>query len=83
MHRRHVRVTYGVDDYDGLLAAQDGVCAICRKECDTGRRLAVDHCHKTGKVRGLLCVKCNAAVAYLRDDPSLAARVGDYLHGVM
>jgi hypothetical protein len=44
--------------YDAMLVSQDGKCAICRRE-NINKRLAVDHNHVTGKVRGLLCVRCN------------------------
>ena len=46
-------------EYDRLLDAQDGKCAYCGLECRTGRKLAVDHCHQTGVIRGLLCMRCN------------------------
>lgn len=60
----HLKRCYGVTVlwYEEMLAKQDGRCAICKKAHRTGRRLAVDHCHKTGKVRWLLCVGCNAHV---------------------
>jgi Recombination endonuclease VII len=53
----------GVDqeDYDRMLAEQDGHCALCPNEPKT-RRLHVDHDHKTGAVRGLLCYRCNRAL---------------------
>ena len=69
-------------DYDRMLAAQGGVCAICGSPPKT-RRLHVDHDHATGKVRGLLCHRCNralptwivprwlyAAAAYLHSGPA-------------
>jgi hypothetical protein len=69
-----------------MLDAQNGVCAICKEPCPTGKWLAVDHCHTTNAVRGLLCTKCNmgiglfndsverleATIAYLRTPPSHA-----------
>lgn len=76
-HHDKVKCLYGVD-YDELVAKQDGKCAVC----GTGPgkfRLAVDHCHATGKVRGLLCVTCNLAAGYLRDNPELVRRLADYL----
>ena len=57
--RRELGVT--VEDYDRLLAAQGGGCAICGNPPKT-RRLDVDHDHRTGKVRGLLCHRCNRAL---------------------
>lgn len=55
---------YGMtsERYEEMLAAQGGVCAICRGCCVTGQRLCIDHDHETGKVRALLCRKCNRYV---------------------
>jgi hypothetical protein len=61
-----------VEQYDAMLAYQNGVCYVCHKpEPVKGRRLSVDHCHITGLVRGLLCSRCNPILgkierAYLR-----------------
>jgi len=68
------RLGLTLDDYERLLAAQGGVCAICKRPPKQGgRRLHVDHDHSTGSVRGLLCFICNryilgkyATVAKLR-----------------
>lgn len=59
-HEAMVAKTYGItgDDYDALLKRQGGKCAICRAR-PKSKRLAVDHNHKTGAVRGLLCSRCN------------------------
>ena len=65
--------------YASLLTRQDGQCAICTRKCATGRRLAADHDHQTGRVRGLLCFRCNTALArYEEYAPQFAA----YLSGV-
>jgi len=68
---RYLNRTYGIglDKYDSLLAEQAGVCAICKNECVSGKKLAVDHNHDTGEVRGLLCCKCNRGLGNLNDDP--------------
>lgn len=56
--------TYGITskDYDRMVAEQGGVCAICGSDFD-GRRLEVDHDHITGRVRALLCGRCNSGLA--------------------
>lgn len=66
-----------IEDYNAMHDKQNGLCAICKQpetrlnKSGTLHRLAVDHCHKTGKVRGLLCFKCNAAIGFFekRDIP--------------
>lgn len=61
---------YGINaqDYKQMFDKQNGVCKICKQSCVSRRFLSVDHCHKTGKVRGLLCVKCNTALGMLNDN---------------
>lgn len=81
-HRNAVLLkVYGVtlDQYNALLEAQGGVCAICQSECPTGRNLAVDHCHTTNKVRGLLCGHCNQGIGKFRDDPNRLLAAIEYL----
>lgn len=80
-HRYKLKAKYGltVEAYDAMLAGQGNACAICEEQCATGRRLAVDHCHDTGRVRGLLCVRCNRAVGLLMDDPERADSLATYL----
>lgn len=65
--------------YDTMLKEQNGVCAICEKPCNTGRMLAVDHCHKTGKVRGLLCSKCNRALGLLEENKNIISSMIGYI----
>jgi len=79
--RKQLRIKYNmtVEEYDALLEKQNGVCAICQEACTTGRRLAVDHCHETGKIRGLLCTKCNNGLGSFRDSVKLLYRASDYL----
>jgi hypothetical protein len=57
-----------IEDYDAMFAAQNGLCAICN-EPPKGRRFSVDHNHKTGRVRGLLCNPCNIAVGHFEANP--------------
>lgn len=66
------------DEYFDLLEQQEGVCAICGKD-ELGRRLAVDHCHETKAVRGLLCRKCNMGIGLLGDDPEILQKALRYL----
>jgi hypothetical protein len=70
-----------IGDYHALLAAQGGTCAICGSiDPRNGKgRFAVDHDHHTGKVRGLLCMHCNAALGLLGDDPARLRAAADYL----
>ena len=70
---------YGIttQHYQIMLTKQNHVCALCGKKGK--KRLAVDHCHATGKVRGLLCHKCNTAIGILNEDVSLLRRAIDYL----
>ena len=71
-------------DYDQLLLGQDGRCAICRTPSSRPHKhFSVDHCHVTGKVRGLLCHKCNSGIGYFSDKPSVILIAVAYLikHG--
>lgn len=77
----HLKSKFGLSDaeYAAMLAEQGGVCAICGGECATGWRLAVDHCHQTGQIRGLLCGRCNRAIGQMEDDPELLGAAANYL----
>lgn len=64
------------------METQGGLCAICRLSPvgrGKGDILVVDHCHKRGNVRGLLCGNCNIAIGLLRDDPALVDLAAAYL----
>jgi len=78
----HVRRTYDLtpEQFNNLLAEQANLCKICGQP-DTSKRgvLHVDHCHKTGRVRGLLCFKCNIALGKFKDDPQLLRNALAYL----
>jgi hypothetical protein len=75
------RRKYGIslEQYDEMLKAQQGVCGICATSCDTGMNLAVDHCHDTNKVRGLLCHNCNRALRLFKDKPEVIQSAVDYI----
>jgi len=77
--RRFELKRYGITvaEYDALLQKQGGVCAICRKH--SKRRLCVDHCHRTGMVRGLLCVSCNLGLGSLKEDQASLVAALAYL----
>jgi len=68
VRERLLKSKYGIttEQYEKMLSSQNGVCFICLKvQGDGKRKLAIDHCHKTGKVRGLLCCKCNGNLGWL------------------
>jgi hypothetical protein len=69
-------------DYDDMLEKQDGVCAICGGHNSSGKALSVDHCHSTGKIRGLLCLHCNVGLGYFRDNPMRLLDAVEYLERV-
>jgi hypothetical protein len=66
--QKRYREVYGISlaDYEAMLERQRGACAICKKSDEA---LCVDHCHACGKVRGLLCAKCNSALGFCNDSP--------------
>ena len=66
------------EQYQGMLEAQGGVCAICKRK-DPKKRLSVDHCHKSGKIRALLCSTCNLVLGKFLDDPNLFTAAAEYL----
>lgn len=73
---------YGIlpEDYARMLRAQGFGCAICGiQKCPSGRRFSVDHCHETGRVRGILCLKCNQGIGQLDDSPERLRRAAEYL----
>jgi len=74
---------YGLsrEDYLVMYEEQQGSCAICgiNETMLNGKRLVVDHCHDTGEVRGLLCVRCNTGIGMLQDNAEILASAVDYL----
>jgi hypothetical protein len=69
------------DEYDSILEEQGFACAICgnRDGNAVGFALCVDHCHMTGRVRGLLCVKCNLLIGHADENPATLKSAGEYL----
>lgn len=84
-HRRksHLRKQYNItpEEFDRILRDQGGVCAICGDPPGDSRgfRPHVDHCHSTGRVRGILCGRCNIGIGQFQDDPELVAKALAYL----
>lgn len=95
VRERHYKKNYNwsIADYDQMFKAQGGLCAICRgpqkqknhwvKDRDEQNPLAIDHCHKTGKIRGLLCFSCNIILGHVEEKQNRLQNLIDYLqkHG--
>lgn len=81
IQRKTTLSIYGLttEQYAVMLAAQNGGCKICGGLNPSGRRLAVDHDHHTGKIRGILCSRCNSGIANFKDAPELLAKAIQYL----
>ena len=80
------RVKYGIttDDFDRMLKDQGYKCKVCGSKRAARSRFNffhVDHCHDTGKVRGLLCGRCNISMGAFNDDPNLLEVAASYLRG--
>jgi hypothetical protein len=75
------RWRYGLEEgwYEKTLESQGGLCAICGQTCASGKRLSVDHDHESGRVRGLLCARCNMSIGKFNHDIDLLARAITYL----
>ena len=80
-HAVRVEKVYGLQrgQYEALYEAQMGKCYICQRATGKTRRLSVDHDHKSGYVRGLLCRPCNSMLGHIRDDTLVARRIVWYL----
>ena len=85
IHKRIANLkTFGltIEDYDTMLKAQNKQCAICgTMQCTSGKRMAIDHCHLTGRIRGLLCLRCNQAIGKFNDNYFLLQQAADYVSG--
>lgn len=68
------------NEYQKLLEKQNGRCAICQSDTPEKRSLAVDHCHETDKIRGLLCSKCNTGIGSFKDNIQLLENAIAYLN---
>ena len=78
---------YGItlDQYLTMEVAQNNICAICNQKetaldkSGVPRKMPVDHCHRTGKIRGLLCTACNRALGLFKDSPVVLRKAADYI----
>jgi hypothetical protein len=78
-----LRYGVGKEKYEEMLRKQNGTCAICESpQPGYGRRrFCIDHDHKTGEKRGLLCYACNLGLGKFKDNPTLLDRAMKYLSG--
>jgi recombination endonuclease VII len=76
-----LREKYGIDyeEFKKIFTRQSRRCAICRTKTPPKRGWTVDHCHRTGRVRGVLCFNCNIGIGALKDKPSLCLKAAKYL----
>lgn len=81
--KNHLRRTFGLtlEQYDKMLADQNGGCAICAAPPSRGRSLAVDHHHESGKVRALLCDRCNRLIGLAEENWTLLSDAASYVCG--
>lgn len=78
----HLKTKYNIteDQYNNMLQEQSNRCLICNSESNAeSKKFAVDHCHKTGKVRGLLCSECNSGIGFLKENPDIMLSAIEYL----
>jgi len=77
----HLKAKYGmtVEQYQAMLEAQGGVCAITGLPPDDGEKLQVDHCHAANKVRGLIRKEINKALGAFQDNPEWLVKAADYV----
>jgi hypothetical protein len=80
-HQLHAKYDMSLEDYQQEFEKQGGVCKICRKPEPKHRPLHIDHDHKTGEFRGLLCGNCNRALGLFHDEVEVLANAVIYLGG--
>lgn len=86
VREKHLKRAYGLSSeaYKLLLSGQSGKCAICGSTTSQSNKrpaFHVDHCHKTGKIRGLLCVLCNQGLGNFRDNAENLQKAAKYIMG--
>jgi hypothetical protein len=79
--RNNIKHTYGIDleNFQAQMEHQDGVCPITGRAPTEHRRFDIDHCHATGKLRGLIYWKINRGLAWFNDNPEWLRRAAEYL----
>lgn len=81
--RAHLKRKYNMslEEYNDILKKQNGICAVCgeSENCNRNKFLAVDHCHDTNKIRGLLCTNCNRAIGLLKENIETLYKIIEYL----
>jgi len=78
----YLKRVYGISliEYNALLEMQEGKCSICRiSKCRSGHDFAVDHCHKTGKIRSLLCQSCNTILGSVQEKVEILQSAIEYI----
>jgi hypothetical protein len=65
-----------IEEFDQMREDQNGLCAVCKFP---HAELHIDHDHETGRIRGLLCNKCNLGIGFMRDDPEVLQAAINYL----
>lgn len=77
----HYKYRYGITipEYDKMLKEQGNRCKICEDENKNGEHFCVDHCHTSGKIRGLLCARCNKALGKFKDNIKILEKAIQYL----
>jgi len=82
-HRRahHINKKFGLstEQYESMVVAQKGQCALCPQVDLPEKRLAIDHDHKTGKIRALLCDRCNRGIGFFDEEPKRLRAAAEYI----
>jgi len=76
-----LRTKYGIslEEFNRVFLSQDSRCALCRSQHSDNKNFVVDHCHKTGTFRGILCSYCNRALGMFKDDIQVLKKAIAYL----
>ena len=78
-----LKTMYGItlEDFNLMFNLQNKVCKLCGSDKSDKNNFVVDHCHKTGKIRGILCSYCNRALGMFKDDPEILTKAIRYING--